>query len=136
MLRQVNVFIENKKGHLSKAIAAISDGGINMDAFFIADTIDFGVARIFCSDPDSALKVLTDAGFRSSVVDVFAVKIENKTGALSRLLSTLEQDDISIEYSYCYPVSNQDWAVFVFKSNSADTASVLDSNGFDQIVEI
>ena len=54
MISQLTVFMENERGRLASACRAIADADINMYALFVADTADFGVARIFCDTPQAA----------------------------------------------------------------------------------
>ena len=58
MISQLTVFMENERGRLASACRAIADAGINMYALFVADTADFGVARIFCDTPQAAADAL------------------------------------------------------------------------------
>ena len=72
MIDQLTVFIENKTGRLTALCKTLGDAGINMNALSVADTADYGVARIICSDPARAA-----AGAQ-------ATTSENATTALSR----------------------------------------------------
>ena len=58
-VKQISVFIENKKGKFAEATRFIADHNINLRALSIADTQDFGILRLICDDPaaaDAALK--------------------------------------------------------------------------------
>ena len=52
-VKQISVFIENKKGALASATRYLADNGINIRALSIADTQDFGILRIICDDPSN-----------------------------------------------------------------------------------
>ena len=49
-IRQVSVFIENRKGALADPLRALSEAGIGLRALSIADTSDFGILRIITDD--------------------------------------------------------------------------------------
>lgn len=80
---------------------SIADAGVNMHALFLADTEDFGVARIFCDKPRAARDTLNAEGYRTSVTRVVAVHVPNKPGGLADLLEFLSQQK---------PTSNTDTA--------------------------
>lgn len=129
MISQLTVFLQNKKGHLSRATAAIADAGINMHALFLADTSDFGIARIFCDTPEAAAQVLADAGFRADLVPVTAVRLPNEPGSLARLLRFCDESGMDIAYGYCFAVAGD--AVDVLKVDGDDVEERLAAAGFD-----
>lgn len=102
MIDQLAVFIENKAGRLTALCKALGDAGINMNALSVADTADYGVARIICSDPVKAAEVLRDAGFRATTTKVVAVEVPDTPGALAGVFAALEERGINVEYSYCF----------------------------------
>ena len=105
MIKQVSVFLENRKGQLSDICHVISEQGINMHALFLADTRDYGVVRIFCDTPHAAQHALSSAGYRALLTDVCAFHVKNEKGALAELLSTLDAQGIDVRYGYCYSSS-------------------------------
>ena len=59
-VRQISVFVENKKGKLAEITKLLSDAGVNLRALSIADTQDFGILRLIAADP-TAVQLLADA---------------------------------------------------------------------------
>ena len=53
-IRQLSVFLENKPGYLNEALAVLARYNVNINALTIADTSDYGLARILVSDPQLA----------------------------------------------------------------------------------
>ena len=70
-IRQVSVFIENRKGALADPLRVLSDAGIGLRALSIADTSDFGILRIITDDNTKAAYQLCEQGYVCSVTDVF-----------------------------------------------------------------
>ena len=68
MIMQLTVFLENSEGRLAALCRTLADAGVNMDALTIAETSDYGVARIICSDVFHAVDVLEEAGFRDAIL--------------------------------------------------------------------
>lgn len=128
MIKQLTVFLENEEGRLASAIRAISDAGINMQAMSLADTADFGVLRIVCDTPQKAVDALTDAGFRARLIDVVAVKVENKPGQLAKLMDYLTDNQVNIEYANCFIIN--DFAIDIFKVSDQTLEVKLAAAGF------
>lgn len=133
MLSQLSVFMQNKEGRLADLCRTLADADINMHSLYVADTSDFGVARIFCDSPQRARKVLNQAGFRANIMPVIGVKVPNVKGGLADLLSFLDQANVNIEYGYCFSV-NDEYAIDVLKVDDPDFEVQLVEAGY-QIVE-
>ncbi len=91
MISQLTVFLENENGRLASACRTLADAGINMHALYLADTADFGVARIFCDTPQAAADALTAAGYRAAVTPVLGVRVPDVPGGLASLLEFLDE---------------------------------------------
>ena len=104
MISQLTVFLENEKGRLAAATRAVADAGVNMHALYLADTEDFGVARMLCDTPNKAAEKLTLAGWRAAVTPVMAVRVPDVPGGLASLLEFLGECDVNVEYGYCMSV--------------------------------
>lgn len=130
MISQLTVFMENERGRLASACRAIADAGINMYALFVADTADFGVARIFCDTPQAAADTLMEAGYRAAVTPVLGVRVPDEPGGLASLLEFLDGAEANIEYGYCFAASDGT-AVDVLKiDGAADIEQQLVQAGF------
>lgn len=132
MISQLTIFLENRKGHLASATRAISDAGINMHALYLADTEDFGVARILCDTPDRAKEVLVDGGFRAAVTKVIAVKLDDEPGALATFLELCDENDMNVEYAYCF-IANGGEVIDVLKIGGDNAESVLIGKGYETL---
>ena len=122
MLKQVTVFLENKKGRLSELTRVLADARINMYALTIAETSDYGLVRIVCDKPEAAVDALRAANLRALVTEVLAVAVPNRPGGLAELLETFDSLDLNIEYGYCFSVGDTE-AVDVLKVSDINTAA-------------
>ena len=61
-IQQLSVFIENKSGTLQKVLNLLKEAGIQLIASTIADTVEYGIYRIICSEPKRAHETLKEAG--------------------------------------------------------------------------
>lgn len=130
MISQLTVFLENDKGRLAAACRVLSEAGVNLHALNLADTADFGVARVLADAPEAAASALREAGYRATVTPVLAVRVPNVKGGLAKLLEFLDEQDVNIEYGYCFSV-NPTTAVDVLKIGEAEgIESKLEAAGF------
>lgn len=126
--KQVSVFLENTSGRLNEVAHILGDAGINISAFTVADTSDFGVLRLIVTDPVKACEVLRGKEFSVRTTDVVLVNSSNTPGALGNLLETLNEEGVFIEYLYAFSM-NDDKAVIVIKPSEIEKClAVLEKN--------
>ena len=58
IIRQLSIFLENRTGRINEVARILADNGINMQAFSMAETADFGLLRLIVPDVDRAVEVL------------------------------------------------------------------------------
>ena len=129
-VNQLSVFIENKHGRLSEAIKGISESDINIRALSIGDSQDFGIVRMIVSDLDKARELLGEE-FIYKVTPVIAVKMDDKGGALYKILKTLEESEINVKYTYAFTSNKEFGAYVVLRVDDVEaTEKVLSDKGF------
>lgn len=99
-VKQISVFIQNKKGRLAKVSRLLADNDIYIRALSIADTQDFGILRLICEDVEKVNSVLKDAGYLTTKTDVLVASVKDDAGALAIIAEALRDADVSIEYVY------------------------------------
>ena len=133
-VKQISVFIENKKGKLAEATRYIAEHDVNLKALSIADTQDFGILRIITDDSDKALSVLKDAKFTTKTTDVLAISISDQVGALHDVMALFQNNGINIEYLYASLEKTGDTAIIIFKVQDADKGlKVIEENGLSTV---
>lgn len=121
-MKQISIYIENKKGKLAEVSNLLADNGINLQALSIADTTDFGILRVVADDTAKAYALLSDNGYLAKITDVIAVKIEDKPGSLAKIISALSGAEISVEYTYAFTSTEPGVAVMVFRVDDNEKA--------------
>lgn len=106
LIKQLSVFLENKSGRLHEVSTLLGKEGINMSAFSVADTSEFGILRLIVSDHEKALRVLRDNSFSVSLTDVVCLNCPNQPGALAKALQILSANEVAIEYLYAFSVGD------------------------------
>ena len=121
-VKQISVFIENKKGRLAALTKELADHGFNLKALSIADTADFGILRFISEDTDRVLQVIRDKGFTARVTDVLVVEVPDEPGGLARVVRILDEADVSVEYLYSFVLSAPGKALIMFRVSDNERA--------------
>ncbi|MBO5893003.1 MAG: amino acid-binding protein [Alistipes sp.] len=109
IIKQLSIFLENRSGRINEVAKIMSQNDINMRAFSMAETSDFGILRLIVSNTDKAEEVLRAANFAVMLTDVVCVECPNVSGALAQVLDRLTEQGVFIEYMYAFaegPVAN------------------------------
>lgn len=131
-LKQISVFLENRKGRLGKAMNVLSNAGVNIRALSIADTSEFGILRMIVHNPKEAKKALEADNFVVKVNEVIAVEIMDQPGGLDELLGVLNKADINVEYLYAFVEKKSDKAIVVLRTEDVDSGiNALEESGIN-----
>lgn len=134
-IKQISVFLENKPGMLYALTDVLARRGIDMRAFTLAETSDFGIARIIVDDVYKTSVVLKEAGYVSSVSDVLCVVIPNEPGGLNRVLQVLSAAQVNVEYMYVFQGhESANTAYMIFKvADSVAASAALSAKGIKTV---
>jgi hypothetical protein len=121
-IKQISVFVENRKGTLYKLSKALSDNNIDLKALSIADTSKFGIMRCIVNNAEEALEVIKNANFTANITEVLAVEVADKPGGLALVLEVLDKEDINVEYLYSFVRSNCDGALIILRVEEVERA--------------
>jgi len=131
LIKQLSVFIENRKGRLEEVTQALKEADINIASFSLADTSEYGLLRMIVSNPDEGRRVLKEKGFSAMLTDVIAVKIEQKPGKLHDALKVLSDADLSVEYMYTLATAGRDTSIIMKVSDLTAAIKVLQDNNYE-----
>ena len=99
-VNQISVFLENRTGQLAEITKLLADNGVDLRAISIAETADYGVARMIADDSQKASAILLAHGDILSMTPVWAVEVPDRAGGLAELLAILAAGGVSVEYMY------------------------------------
>jgi hypothetical protein len=129
-IKQISVFIGNKKGRLAMVTAALSKANIDIRALSLADTTDFGMLRMIVDDPEKCAAALKKHDFVVQETDVIAVEVPDAPGGLHSILKIFDANDINIEYVYAMVEKRKNAAAVIFRVEDHKKAvEVLAKNG-------
>ena len=135
-IKQLTVFVENKKGTMVSVTETLSENDVNIRALSIAETQDFGILRLIVNDEEKAMKSLEEKDYLVKAIDVVGVKIGDEPGKLSKALEVLEKEEINVEYLYAFMARTEKHAYVVLRvaDNEAAEKALVDA-GFKLITE-
>ena len=135
-VKQISVFLENKPGKLADFTDVLSKNEIDMRALSLAEAEDFGIVRIIVDDVYNASTVLKDAGYVFSITKVLAVAIPDEPGGLYKVIRTLGDNDVNVEYMYAFTTKKEGVAYMIFRvQDNKKAVEVLQKNGIRPVCQ-
>ena len=135
-IRQLSIFLENKRGELSQICRALAEADVNIAAMSLADTSDFGIARMIVDDHEKAREVVSGKGYVVNVREVVAVCVSDRPGSMAEVMSVLDTAGVDIEYSYAFAFHEGEKAVLVFRFGDNDSGvKALAAAGYATLCE-
>ncbi|MBO4656944.1 MAG: amino acid-binding protein [Bacteroidales bacterium] len=125
---QLSIFIENRSGTLIKVLELMKQSRIQMIACTIADTAEYGIFRIICSEPERACRELKEAGVAVALSDVFAIELDDQPGGAADVVRVFSDAAIGITYMYAFLYKSK--GILVFRTDQEEEArGAIAANG-------
>ena len=99
-IHQISVFLENRTGQLAEITKLLAAENIDIRAISIAETSDYGLARMIVDDSHKASSILLEHGDILSMTPVYAVEVPDRPAGLAELLAVLAEAHVDVEYMY------------------------------------
>ena len=99
-IHQISVFLENRTGQLAEITKLLADANVDIRAISIAETADYGLARLIVDDSYKASNILLQHGDILSMTPVWAVEVPDRPSGLADLLNILADAEVDVEYMY------------------------------------
>jgi hypothetical protein len=122
------VFVENKPGQTARITQILADAGVNIDWVTIASSGSFGVMKFLVDKRDQAAAALKAKGLMVSLLEVLAVEVENKPGALQRVAALLGRHNLNLDNCSGFVANNR--AILVIEAHDlAQARDILQKDG-------
>ena len=123
MLKQLSIFAENIKGKMQKVTGILLEEDIN-----ILGSV---------TKPEQALEALTKAGFICKLSDVLGIEVKDEVGNLNKLLLSLQESNINIDYLYLSFNRATGLPIMVLHvPDISEVEACLRNKGFNSISEV
>ena len=131
-IHQLSIFIENRSGTLIKVLEVLKEAKIQIVASTIADTAEYGIYRLICSEPLRAYDELKKAGVAVALSDVLALELDDEPGRAADAVKAFSQADIDITYMYSF--LNENRGLLIFRTNDNERAQQIITTNNMQII--
>jgi hypothetical protein len=136
MAHQISVFVENKPGRIERVTEILAKAKVNIRAFTLSGTYEYGVMKLLVDQPDKALEVLTAQGIPVSKREILAVVMDDRPGGLHRIAKAFGQRKMNIEDAYGFVIQDKKRAVLVVDVERINEAmSVLREEGISTLTD-
>ena len=133
-IEQISIFIENRKNALAEFTNVLATHNINMRAMSLADTSDFGIARIIVDDAAAVQGALERSHYIVKVTPVIAIEIPDEAGSLNKILKILADNGRNVEYMYGFTGRKSGSAYMIIRCTDVTaTEKVCEENGIHMV---
>jgi len=88
---------------------------VDIRAISIAETADYGLARMIVDDSHKASSILLQHGDILSMTPVWAVEVPDRPGGLAEVLGVLAENHVDVEYMYSLFAHKEEKAYMVMR---------------------
>jgi hypothetical protein len=133
-IKQLTVFVQNRKGTVVSVTDVLSKNNVNIRALSIAETEEFGILRLIVNEQELAERVLSENGYLIKTINVVGVKIGDEPGKLTSALKVIDEANINVEYMYAFMARTEKHAYVVLRVEENEEAEqALTNAGFKLI---
>ena len=127
LIRQISVFLENEKGKFAELARLLGNNNINMKAFTVSETQDFGIARIIVERDqiERAFNLIKANSYAVTMTHVVYLECANKPGAMANAMEKLSAAGISVEYMYAFTDSSSEFSRVIIRPDNTELANQI-----------
>ena len=123
MVKQISVFVENKRGRVKEILKALADANVDIKALSLADTTEFGIMRMIVDNDNAAKEALSNEGVVIRVSEITTVAVDDTPGALMNTFDVLDENGIAVEYMYAFAEKINGMSVIAIRTDNPDLAN-------------
>jgi hypothetical protein len=102
LIIQLSIFVNNEPGRLAAIAKTLKECEVNMRAFNLAESAEFGILRAIVDNPEQAFEKLKGKGIIVRKTHVIGIVIDDTPGSLFAAADVCGREKINIEYGYAY----------------------------------
>ena len=136
MAHQISVFVENKPGRIERVTEIMAKANVNIRAFTVMGTYEYGVMKFLVDKPDKALEVLKAQGISANKREIIAILMDDRPGGLNRVARIFSQHKVNIEDAYGFVIEDKKRAVMVVDVEKiAEAEKILKEEGIATLTD-
>jgi hypothetical protein len=133
-VKLVAVFAENRPGQTARITEILARSNINIRCVTVAGSGAYGVMKLLVDDPDLAARSLKEDGFAATFIEVLAVEMADKPGALHSVADCLARHDINLANTSGFIANNR--AILVLEvEDPVQAGDVLKKQGLHVLTQ-
>ncbi len=130
----ITVFVENQPGQTARITKVLADAGVNIFWVTIANNGSFGVMKFLVDKAEPAVRSLKQHGLMVSPLEVLAVEVPNKPGALQAVADCLGRNNINLDNCSGFVANNR--AILIIEVHQLAAAkAVLKGEGLRLLMQ-
>jgi hypothetical protein len=98
--RQLSVFVENRLGQLLRLTRVLDGEPIRIMGLAVEGSVDCAIARLLVNDPDTAVRMISQAGFAVTQTDVIVIQLPAGKRGILAVCAALIAGEININYAF------------------------------------
>ena len=123
IIDQLSIFLNNAVGRVTEVTTILGKAGVNLKAFTLSESSDFGILRLITEDNEKAAEVLLENHFAVNRTKVVYLELGETPGALSECIQKVSNAGVSIEYMYAFSTGNA--ASVVIRTEDVERCNAL-----------
>ena len=128
IITQLSIFVNNEPGRLANIASIMKECSVNMKAFNLAESTEFGILRAIVDNPEDAYDRLKSRGIIAKKTDVIGVVIDDTPGSVIAAADAFGANGINIDYGYAY-TGKTTAAFFIRVDDPQKAVGVLEKAG-------
>jgi hypothetical protein len=134
-VKLVAVFAENKPGRAARVTGILADARINIRCITVASSGAYGVMKLLVTEPELACQALKQEGFAATLMDVVAVEMPDKPGALHEVADCLSKSGINLDNTSGF-VANKRAILVIEVHDVAQASEILQKHGLHVLTQM
>ncbi len=136
MAHQISVFVENKPGRIERVTEIMAKANVNIRAFTVMGTYEYGVMKFLVDKPDAALEALKAQGISANKREILAILMDDRPGGLHRISKIFGQRKVNVEDAYGFVIEDKKRAVLVVDIGKiAEAEKILKEEGIPTLTD-
>ena len=136
MAHQISIFVENKPGRIERVAEIMAKANVNIRAFTVMGTFEYGVMKFLVDKPSTALEALKAHGISANKREIIAILMDDRPGGLHRVAKIFGQRKINIDDAYGFVIEDKKRAVMVVDVEKiAEAEKILKEEGIPTLTD-
>ena len=136
MAHQISIFVENKPGRIERVAEIMAKANVNIRAFTVMGTYEYGVMKFLVDKPSTALEALKAHVISANKREIIAILMDDRPGGLHRVAKIFGQRKINIDDAYGFVIEDKKRAVMVVDVEKiAEAEKILKEEGIPTLTD-